>query len=70
MIEIHNSKNGQFFVRYRARNGRKLLHSETLKTKANCIKNIIATSGIFRFPSNEVLRIKDFTGEKIKIIVI
>mgnify|MGYP006380457113 CR=1 FL=1 len=70
MIEIHNSKNGQFFVRYKGKNGKILSSSETLKTKSNCIKNIIATSGIFRFPSNEVLRIKDFTGEKMKIIVI
>lgn len=69
MIEIHNSKNGQFFVRYKAKNGKILSSSETLKTKANCIKNIIATSGIFRY-GNYPLEIRDFTGEKMKIIVI
>lgn len=69
-IQIRNSKDGQFFVRYIGRNGKILASTETLKTHANAIKNIIAMSAIFRVDSKQPIKIKDFTIKPAKEIVI
>lgn len=48
-IQIHDSKkrNGEYFIRYVAANGKKLAHSETLTTIANVQKNIKAMAQCF-----------------------
>lgn len=44
MIIINKSKNGQFYVTVKSRNGETLSQSETFKKKANAWKNIAAQS--------------------------
>ena len=69
-IQIRNSKDGQFFVRYIGRNGKILSSTETLKTHKNALKNIIAMSAIFRVDSKQPIKIKDYTIKPAKEIVI
>jgi hypothetical protein len=48
MIQIHDSKKkGEYFVRLVAKNGKILSNSETLTSKANVLKNIIAQDKCF-----------------------
>jgi hypothetical protein len=48
MIQIHDSKKkGEYFVRLVAKNGKILSNSETLTSKANVNKNIIAQDKCF-----------------------
>jgi uncharacterized protein YegP (UPF0339 family) len=42
MFEIHDSKDGKFFVIIKAANGETLMTSETLESKQNAKKNIKA----------------------------
>ena len=70
MIEIHKSKNKQFFVRYKAKNGNILTSSETVKTKDSAKKNILAMAGLFRVDSSQPIKVMDYTVLPPKEIVL
>jgi hypothetical protein len=54
MIQIHDSKKkGEYFVRLVAKNGKILSNSETLTSKANVLKNILAQDKCFSSDGSE-----------------
>ena len=72
-IQIHKGeslKNNKkyFWVTYHGKNGEALATSEMLTTKANCIKNIKAMSGVFSMDSTQPIHVLDCTGKKEKEI--
>jgi uncharacterized protein YegP (UPF0339 family) len=52
------SKKNPFKVRVVGGNGEILMTSETLSTRSNCIKNLLATMKCF---NGEMIRVKDIT---------
>jgi len=76
MIEIHKSKDGQFFVIYKGNNGEVIDQSETVKTKQSAKKNILAMAkiwgSIFSIVafSSGIIPVTDYTLKKPKIIYI
>ena len=63
MIVISKTRNGQFKVSYLADNDEPLSHTENLKTKRNCFKNILAMAKITGKVMPDLLEfpIKDMT---------
>lgn len=71
MIELHSTiikGKKEFFVRNDATNGKNLHTTETLKTKASAKNNIHATKQLYF--GSKILKVKDCTGKKEKIIFI
>lgn len=46
MIEIHKSKDGQYYNVIRSRNGKVIMTSETFKARKSCIKNAKAVGRV------------------------
>ena len=71
MIEIHRSKNKQFFVRTRADNGKIINASETIKTMQGAKKNIRSNAKQFLGQKAFLpIKVKDFTSGSPRIIYV
>jgi len=78
MIELHRSKDGQFYVRTDANNNKNLNTAETFTTKAMAKKNIISTAFVWGkifgivdvrgWLLNNKIPVTDYTGKKPKVI--